>query len=115
MTSMPDVPDFRLYTSAEGAAIVRGGEDVEKNHITAATLDNLARSGRVKCTMIGRKRRWTMAQLAAVVAACETSGGEEAKASAPAPRERMTPTPERRHGSVAPFVAKPGSRYAAAR
>lgn len=114
MTALPDVPDLQLYTSAEAAKIVRGGDGPNKLKITAATLDNLARSGRVTCTMIGRKRGWTLEQIAAVVAHCATSGGEEAKASAPKARDsRTAPAPAEQRGTVAPFRVRPGSRYAA--
>lgn len=116
MTAAPDdVPDFRLFTSAQAAYLVNGGESVgDPGALTKATFDALARSGQVKHTRIRRKIRWTYAQIAAAVAYHETAGTEEAKVSASAPRESRTP-PAQHRGAPAPFVAKPGSRYAAAR
>lgn len=109
MTAAPeDVPAYRLYTSEQAAE--RAGDG-----LTKSTFDALARSGEVDYTRIRRKVRWTDEQIAAAIAYCATKGGEEAKASAPTPRDRTTPVPERRRGSVAPLVSKPGSRYAAAR
>ncbi|MCK2214247.1 hypothetical protein MF672_010660 [Actinomadura sp. ATCC 31491] len=120
MTALPDdASAVRLYSSAEAAKIVRGGDDSndpDRLRITKATFDRLGRSGAVECTMIGRKRGWTLAQIAAVVAYCATSGGGEAKAPAPTPRESRShavPALDHRRGSVAPLATKRGSRYAA--
>ncbi len=116
MTTPPDdLAAVRVYTSAEAAELVRGGAE-SSIKVTASTFDSLARRGVVECTMIGRKRGWTLAQIAAAVAYCATSsGGEGAKASAPTRREssRKAAASDRPHGSIAPLVAKRGSRYAA--
>ncbi|WP_327587080.1 hypothetical protein OHA25_08715 [Nonomuraea sp. NBC_00507] len=109
MNATPDdISEFRLYSSAQAAELVSGGED---GGLTKATFDALARSGQVKYTRIRRKIRWTVAQIAAAVAYCETAGGEEAKASAPAARSTV-PAPPAQRGTVAPFKVRPGSRYA---
>lgn len=106
MTALPDdeAPAYRLFTSEQAAQ--RAGDG-----LTKATFDGLARSGKVKYTRIRRKIRWTDAQIADAVAYCETTGGEEAKVSAPTSRESHSPgSPQR--DTVAPFTVRPGSRYA---
>lgn len=116
MTSLPDdVPDFQLYSSKQAAILIRGSEEPDPDgiSITKATLDGLASSGKVECTMIGRKRGWTLAQIAAAVAYCRTSRGKQAAAAATASASRTPPAPElQRRGDIAPLVSRPGSRYA---
>lgn len=111
MTSITDdVPEYRLFTSEQAAELVGGGED---GKITKATFDNLARSG-CEHTRIGRKIRWTIAQIKAAVDHQATgSSAEEAKASASPTRDDRTAPPAQR-GAVAPFRVRPGSRYASA-
>lgn len=107
MTSAPDEPAYRLYTSAQAARRAGGG-------LTKSTFDELARSGLVAFTRIARRTLWTDAQIAAAIAHHETHGStdaaEEAKASAAARRSASTGRPR---GNIAPLVSKPGRRYAA--
>lgn len=111
---MTALPDFQLYSSKQAAILIRGSEDPDPDgiKISKATLDGLARSGKVECTMIGRKRGWTLAQIAAAVAYCRTSRGEQAAASATVRASRTPAAHEQRRGDIAPLVSRPGSRYA---
>jgi hypothetical protein len=103
-TSLGDGLPYRLYTSDEAAA--RVGTD-----LTASLFNDLARSGTVRCTRIGRKIRWTDEQLAAVVAAHEVPASGAARDSAPLLREAQPALPVELRGTVAPLVSKPGRRY----
>ncbi|GAA1015815.1 hypothetical protein Aple_010350 [Acrocarpospora pleiomorpha] len=95
-------PEYRLYTSKEGAARIGGG-------ISEHTLDRLAASGQVVATYMGGKLLWTDAQLAAAVDA----HARPAKAKAAQPERSADLNPKTRN-NIAPLRPEPGRRYSKA-
>lgn len=104
------VPDFRLYTHEEGAALIGGG-------ITANLLRRLATAG-VEHTRLGGKALWTLDQLRAVVAEHAVTGPttRTRKTDAATTRRTSSGGTRRPRTNKAPangglLAANPGRRY----
>lgn len=110
LTNLVEVPDFRLYTHEQAAALIGGG-------ITANLLRRLAQAG-VEHTRIGGKVRWTLAQLRAAVAEHAVTGPTTRTRKADAATSRRTnsgstrrPRTHQAPASGGLLAARPGRRY----
>lgn len=109
---MTDTPAYRLYTSKQAAE--RAGGD-----LTESFFDRLAASGQVEVTLIGRKVRWTDAQIAGAIAH-HARGGSPAPPPAALPgqptgaprQQKRKPQEAVASAGVTPLRSKPGRRYA---
>ncbi len=106
MSAAPDeeVPAYRLYTSKEAARRV-GGD------LVPSLFDDLARSGKVTHTRIGRKIRWTDDQLRAAVEYHATNPEEIKQQRDAARRESRTAAAQRGGRTRSAIVADPSPRY----
>ncbi|MFG1873352.1 hypothetical protein ACGFIV_00765 [Sphaerisporangium sp. NPDC049003] len=102
-----DVPAYRLYNSKEAAERARPG-------LGARVFRQLARSGEVEYTPVGRLIFWTDPQIAAAVAYLAALGVSKQAKKQPAPRQSRTAASPRAPRDRAPLVARPGRRYLSA-